>query len=758
VEKEKPLAMAPAQVALHDLQQTIKSNIGAVVAAAIVLVILVVLGVTAKGLQAPSTLLDRRIDAEVVKATQRLNSYEPGGQQLMARADAATSQPETGFPSEDQWPAGLKSLQDRISASENDLQPLRSEFNRLAGGRPKAPQSMDNYAALKQELDKNLKLISEALTIVQKAVDMSEGSAENTVSGRSHPVATHLEAVLIYHQADLLRRQAAMERDEAVAARARFEEIRGRWQLAQSQITAIEAVITGQGIAPTTGPAATSTTGPARAEAAPKRSAATPAKRPAAGGGLGAMDRLSGLLFGAKSKKGEPPATEPSEPPATEKAEEPAPAPAPEEPPPPPVITEKPPTPEQRLKDLGAEREKVLADIAAAEADVARLAGHKATLEQALAAARKAAKDAQLRMMQLKEKGVDPVEPGAMERFMAEYRKASNEYRAGIREAAILEKGGVRNAKPDTEDERELLTAPLAAANPNEPMKPSEGLIAVRDELAGAEARLAASKEWLASVDTQVQGVHRRQAMEAARLASLHKTQAGLKEEATKALRTAEAAAAKADDTALKAVDLLTTQGKRAAQNAQTAASGRIRQARDEQVPGKENARLDLITKSGFLVGYAETLEGDLALMTAYIQAERAADLQAQEQILDHARGMGIALDQQGRPGYVYQPDTAAKEAGELKKQAIAAADEAGKVYYKADAELKNLWVVQANAAAVHHLLAVLKTGPDAEKDCNLAIQIYEQALQDRKDRPEAVQFRLALEGLNQLQQTLAKQ
>lgn len=751
MENEKPLAMAPAQVALRDLQQTIKSNLGAVVAAAIVLVVLIVLALTARSLQSPKALLDQRIDAEVAQATRMLNTYEPGGQQLIARAGAVASQPEAGFPSEDQWPADLKSLQDRISASESELLPLRNELGRLTGGGAKAPPSMGNYAALKAELDKNLNLIGEALAIVQKAVNMSEDSSEGPVTGRSHPVATHLEAVLIYHEADLLRRQAAMQRDEAIAARARFEEIRGRWQLAQSQIAAIEAVITGTEVSPTTRPA--------RVDVAPEKSApAAPAKRRAAGGKPGPLDKLTGLLFGGKGEKAQPPAPEPAEPAEPPVAEQPGePASTPEEPPAP-VIVEKPPTPQEWLKKLGTEREGVLADIAAAEADVSRLRDHKATLEQALASAEKAAKDAQLRMMQLKEKGVDPVEPGAMERFMTDYRKASDDYRVGIREAAILEKGGIRNARPDTEDEQELLTAPLVAANPNEPMAPSKGLLAIRDELAAAEARLAACNQWLASVDTQIQGVHRRQKTEAARLDSLRKAQAELKEEATKALRAAEAAAANADATALKAVDLLSTQGKQAAQNARTAARGQIQQAQSEQVPGKENARLELINKSGFLVGYAQTLEGDLALMTAYIQAERAADLQAQAQTLSHAQGMGIGLDQQAQPAYVYQPAAASKEAEDLKKQAIVVADEARKVYSEADDALKNLWLVHANVAAVHHLLAALKTGQEAEDECKLAIQIYEQALQDRQERPEAGQFRLALEGLNQLQQTLAKQ
>jgi hypothetical protein len=747
VEKEKPLAMAPAQVALNNLSKSIKSNLSAVAVALLAVVILAASYFTAERMQSPQATLNRQIDVEVEKAKRMLNSYEPGGQLLVAAIDTAnalTTQPSSEFPAEDRWPASLKTLQERLEASSTDIEPLRSEFRRLSGEESSKVSAPANYEQLKAKLDANLKLIREALTIVQGAVRMSSEEAD----GKSHPVATRLEAVLIYHQADLLRREAAMERDEATAARRRFDAIRSRWQTLQAEIVAIEAVAKGGVIGPASQPAGLAeAVAPSSPSTQPVAEAPTaePAKQ-AAPAKPGVLHWVVGMARGKKAAKSAPtgvaevPAAVESAPRPTVPAEIPPSAPT--------IVTLA--TPEERTAKLKSERENAVAAIAAAEADVARLREHKVTLERALAAAQKTARETQVRMMQLDEKGVDPVEPGAMDRFMSEYQKASQEYRAAIREAALLEKGGIRNARPGTQDDQEVLKAPLVAADSKQPMKPTEGLIAVSKELKAAEDQLEASKGWQTSVDAQIAAVARDQKAGSAKLASLRTAQSSLKEEAGKAIAKASAASAKADELALQAVKLLTGPGKQAAQNARTAASTQINDAKEkQQALTAENPRLTEIAKTGFLVGYAQSLEADLSLMAAYIQGERAADLQLQAQVLRIAEAMGIPADaKKPEPAYVYQPAAALAEADKARGEAITMARNAYELYRKSGSSLKNLWVLNANAGAVCELLSILQTGKEAKQSRDLAIQIYQQALQERKDRPEAEQYRVALEGL----------
>jgi hypothetical protein len=450
---------------------------------------------------------------------------------------------------------------------------------------------------------------------------------------------------------------------------------------------------------------------------------------------------LSGKKGGGAAPE-EPPAPEPAKTVVEGQPKEP-----PAEPPKPPrpTVVVKPPTPEERLSDLKAQKDKAVADIAAAEADATGLRGQVSTLEKAFAVAKKAADDSHLRMVQMEEKGVDPVEPGAMERFTAEYRKASQEYRTALSEVAILEKGGIRNARPGTEDEQELLKAPLVAVDPKQPMKPSEGLISLRPQLAAAEDRLAACKDVLKSVEVQIAAVERRRQGDKARLDRLQESLGLLQKAAAESVEKAAAATAEADKRAMEAIELLTTQGKRAGQSAVTAARDQIRDANRKKVPGKENPRLETISKGGSLVGHAQTLEADLALLAAYIQAERASDLERHSAVLRQAEAMGITLPQPAEPEYAFKSAAAAEEAAKAKTEAIAEAKAAYESYREAGSSLNNLWVLNANAAAVCHLLSILQTGEEARKSRDMAIQIYQQAIQDRRD---AERFRRAVDSL----------
>lgn len=746
--------MAPAQVALHNLGDLVKSNLAAVVAAAIVVVVLAILYFTTEGLQSPEAKLNSQIDVEIEKAKRMLADYNPVGQRVIAVIDTAqvsSTQPMAESVSEDQWPASLKTLQERLDSMVGEVEPLNVRFRAWSGQSSTAGHAA-SYSELKEQLEKNLAQVSEALGIVRAAVDMSAKAGDRTISGRDHPVATRLEAVLIYHQADLLNRKAAVRRDDAVAAREQFERVRGQWQMLQSQIAAIEAVAHGEAVS---APAATDA--PAASQAEPAKATAKPPQKTVAAGKPGVVSRLSGLLFGKRqpdATPAEPPTPEPAPSDADRETKEPI-VESPE--PPAPTVVVKPPTPQQRLSELAVQREQAVTQIAAAEADVARLQDHVAALEQALASAKQAARDAQSRMIQLEEKGIDPTEPDAIERFTNDYQKASNQYRSALREAGLIENGGIRNARPDTEDEREFLKAPLVSVDPAQPMKPTEGLISVRKRLEAAEAQLDATKNLLASIDTQVAAVQRRQSADSDRLASLQNRQAALKELAAKAVRDAAAATAEADKLAKDAIELLNGEGRQAAQNARTAADNQIRDARSKQQPGVENPRLETIAKSGILVGSAQTLEGDIALLTAYVQAARVSDLLSHAQVLRHAEVMGVSPESQEDAAHAYKSDAASEEAEKAREEGIAVAREAYNSYREASTALDNLWVLNANAAAVCYLLSSLQTGDEADKSLDLAIQIYNQALQGRSDRKDIGDYRRALDGLSRLQQARTK-
>lgn len=754
MQDDKPLAMAPAQVALHNVGHLIKSNLAAVVAAAIVVVVLAILYFTTESLQTPEAKLNSQIEVEVEKAKRMLANYNPVGERVTTVIDtalASSTQPMAEPIPEDQWPASLKSLQERLDSVAGQVEPLNVRY-RTWSGESSVPGPAASYAELKEQLEKNLAQVGEALKIIRGAVNMSVQAGDRTISGRDHPVATRLEAVLIYHQADLLRQKAAARRDDAVASRADFERARGQWQMLQSQIAAIEALAHGEAVS---APAATDAPAPPQSE--PAKATAEPPKKTVATGKPGIVSRLTGLLLG-KKKPGtapvEPTSPEPSPTVAAGKTKKPI-----VERPEPlaPTVVVRPPTPQQRLSELAAQRAQAVSEIAAAEADVARLRDHVSALEQALAGAKQAARDAQLRMMQLEEQGVDPTDPEAIERFTSAYQEASTEYRKAVRDAALLENGGIRNARPDSQDEREYLNAPLVSADPAQPMEPTEGLISVRKRLEAAEKQHEAAKNKLATIDIQVAAVQRRQSDDSARLTTLKQRQVALKEQAAKAIKDAAVATAEADKLARDAIELLGGDGRQAAQNVRRAAENQIREARNKQQPGVENPRLEIITKSGMLVGSAQTLEGDIALLTAYVQAARVSDLLAHAQALSHAEAMGVAPQPQEDAAFACKSAAAAEEAEKSREQAIAVAREAYNSYREASAALDNLWVLNANAAAVCYLLSSLQTGEEADKSRDLAIRIYEQALQGRSDRKDIAEYRRALDGLNRLQQAQAR-
>ena len=92
--------------------------------------------------------------------------------------------------------------------------------------------------------------------------------------------------------------------------------------------------------------------------------------------------------------------------------------------------------------------------------------------------------------------------------------------------------------------------------------------------------------------------------------------------------------------------------------------------------------------------------------------------------------------------------DEAVKSRDEAMKKAMAALE----VFQdqRTQTDMKQLWTIQAQIAAIEYLLANLTTSPDSEKHLKNAKNAYNLATRDRKDRPEVQPLRAIYENLPQ--------
>jgi len=679
---------------------------------------------TARKLESPQVSLNREIDELVEQAQRMLDAYEPAGERLLASMAVAT-QPVEPLP-EDQWHKHLdyEAFKSRMQSQDQRLRTQMREFVRLAG-EPRPPGGTDILAfpQLKHDLEANQALIDDALATVQKAVAMKREGGGTTVKGTSHPAATQLEAILFYHKADILRRRAALHRATADATRARVRRIRNSWRELGVSLRALERD------RPAGLPAEENALEPAAAS-------------PAAGGQAqpqGVLGHLARLLFGRK-KAGALGA--PDETPAII---EPA---APEEPPPPEVVeipdpwwliepgADQPSTLKGRLTALELKREKVESQIEQARADVATWTTKRSKLEQKHAAAWAAAREADRKMAALKESELDSTDPGALDRFTAEYQAASKAYREAWREASALADGPARHDGVDAGD-ADRGEGPLMTPQEKGPRR---GLIAAaRGELRIAKARLRTLQGVLSTIDAQIKGVRKRQQDVAKQYQSLQAARKALQDDTIQTARAAMAAVLEADRREIEAIGLLAGQGpaKQAAENAVSAA-GKRRRAGD------------------FVKGHAQTINADLTYLHAQVLAQRADNLARHHGMLGELAEMGIpgaACLPEGAstktvPAYLFDYRRAGNEARGARDHAIKEAEAALTLYEQAEGDLNRLWVVRANQAAVEYLLANLNSGPQADEHRTEAIKKYRESIQDRPDLPEAELYKTVIRGL----------
>jgi len=109
----------------------------------------------------------------------------------------------------------------------------------------------------------------------------------------------------------------------------------------------------------------------------------------------------------------------------------------------------------------------------------------------------------------------------------------------------------------------------------------------------------------------------------------------------------------------------------------------------------------------------------------------------------------GVAAD--AVPAAATSADAAGKAVTEAKQKAAEAGKQALEHYQEAAGQMKDLWAMHANIAAVHNLLADLpRLEGDTEDHLTLARQTYARAIQGREQRPEYAAYRRIMEKLKE--------
>lgn len=770
----------------------------------VIVIVLVFVGLFGAGyigaslFESPQAAFDRKVGEKVEEAQRLLARYEAGAPQLLAAlqtlpepapetaaaqpaGDAAATQPDAAANPDVDAPAP-EPAPDAGSASVVDTQALenrRSELGRQLtqmGGNPsKAAGGAGSVEDLQQRLQANAELLNRALQAIREAINTTDES-DSGLRGSGNPSATRLETILLYHQADLLRRRATVHRAVADAERHRLAEVVANWHAANNLVRSLEREVAGMQGETIGGGAA------APADAAPAQPAQPAARAPAAAqpprprrSGRGRISQMFRAIGGgaAPAPDAEPPA--PDEP-APAPAVEPQPQPVEQPPAARAAITiEKVPSLDERIAALEAQGKQADSEIAAARKDVEQLTAAIDKLQAGLKGAQSKAQEAERRMMQLEDAGIDASDPKALDRFINQYRNASRTFRESSREAAALEGGVVRNARPDAQEENEVLTAPLVAQDGE--MKPEVGVVSLQADLRAAQALVEMRTQLRALVDQQIKELTARREGVTARLAKARAWRDGLVKEATQRLAGAIASAVAAEKLEQEAIDLLTGPAQQAAQRAQQAAESRVSEV---QTFYRQNSPTTPAPQVTFLPGHARALAGDLNHELALIYAQRYNGLTRHERALASAAQMGIdpaallpkqdettpraqpagestdengenAADEAPRPAGTptTQPQGIVQAATEARDQAIKAAEAALKDYSEADEQLKQLWVLHTQMGAVQYMLATLVSDPaQAEKHRQAALREYQLATRDRADRIEAQAYRPIIDSL----------
>ncbi len=688
-----------------------KSYLPIIVAVLVVLAALAASFVTARQLQPASARLTAEIDKDVAEASAMLAAYSP-------------------------------------------LDEVAARSIQIPGTQPAEPVD----PAYIEQLESRKSLIAQALEKISAAVNKRDDSGEQPVSGESHAAATRLETILIIAQADLFRREAAWHRREADTARTLLTDLMSHWKSVRTAETSLARdlradVPDAAGLQPETQPAAHAAPHPAAPQA--KKPAAPQARKPSRGG---AISKLFQSLGGGRSTGPQIPQEPPAQPQPAPRLEE-APAVAEAEPTQPvapaAIVFEKLPTIAERIAQLKKQREAVIAETKQAEPQIQKLTDEVKTLSERLAEAQAKASEARRELMAMEEKGIDAADPQSLPEFTKRYEGLAKIFRESDREASILEFGGIRNARPATDDEEQVLAAPLAPAQPGAEMVPQRGLLALKQDLATLTGLAETRQQVIKQIDEQIARLEAQQTDVQKRVEKLTASELELAKRAAEALRRAIAECIQADKLEREALELLESRGLQAAQQAARAAGDMVR---DSQSFYQQHAP-EAVPGMAFLSGHARTLEGDVQFEIAMIQAQRARDITRHQRSLVAARRMGAdpatllpeGVTAEAAPAWTIQADAASKTAEEARAAAEKAGEAALDVYTAADNDLNRLWVLHTNIGAVHHFLSLVTTDPAKAQDHrDKARKQYEISIQDRRDRREAEEYRRIIEGLSQ--------
>ena len=721
------------------MESPVKSHINLIVVAGVVVVGLAVFVFTAYPLESAQTRLDRHIDEQVDIAQRIMLAYRPVTTHLTRLMGPAATQPVELAP--DQWQSTVNKARQEGPGSEqmrqlgSQIQAVNDRAGRLEGepvNPPQVPPSAQAYRQLQNDLKSNDQMLDEALRIVQEAINLNEGE----FTGSDHPAATRLEAVLCYHRADQFRREAALYHSDAEEAQARFVRDVTLWDRIAADIASTERELAGTPAAgATSAPAAT--TGPAAA------AKAAPASEPSVAS-ASAPTASEPALAESKSAGTEAPSEQAAAEPATT------------------TQSALPPI-DERIARLEARKAEVTAAIEAAQAQARQLTEAIDKLEQRIAATSQQAADAEQQMLKLQQAGVDPADPQGLKKFTEAYEKASAANRAAYREMTILKQGAVRNARVDTSDEDEVLTKPLVASQPGGQMSTERGLVALRSDLKATEAliegKLDGQDEGLKvlakEIGRQIAELTTRKKELTDRVSALRTVHAEVAKQIARSARTAIAATIEALRLEKQGLDMAQTRGLQAAKRAKKAIEKRIEDARARGTA--ENSPQAMLAGDKIGPGHAIAMTGDLELVAAQILAQQTGALELHAQLLSELHKLGMTIDAnllpagvtpESAPPAAVRPDAAQTAADKTRTAALEAGKGALEAYNQADAPLQQLWVLHANMATVHHLMANLSAGKEAIEHASAARIEYLRAIKGRDERPETPTLQQAIASL----------
>jgi archaellum component FlaC len=712
--------------------------------AAVVILLGATLLITPK-LQPPQNRLNQQIDDKVEMAKRMLAGYKPTGMQMSMQLTATATQPEN-IPL-DQWQQNLNYVKQE-SPFADPLQKMQREMNRLDqmiskldnDTQPPAPpaNAREGYIQLNQQLQDNQKSIADALNIVRQAVKMNVQTKEQTISGSTHPVATRMEAILSHTQANLLRRRAALYHALADQDRARFVRVLSAWRHTNSNVRSLESNL----ISTPAGPIEPQTK--QDAENKTKSKAKTKSKSLF-------TKTIRKLLKKNTGQETLPKTNTQPEPDVKEQPVQPS-----------NIPHEKLPNLQERIDSLKTKRKKVVADIGDAKTNVDKLSKIIENLEKQIAKAKAQANQAEKQMMALSSAGIDPADPNSLDRFIAEYNAAAKSNRDAAREANILEKGSVRNAHTDRDNQNKKPSDKLVPIDPNKKITHVRGLVAFQSDLRINQGMIETNTALLSELDKQIEELSTRQEEIKKRLNTIKTSRRELRKKAETLLKSAIAAVVRADILETEALQLAGVDGMQAAVRAQEAAKKRSNEARTNQDPEKMDEPLDMITKDRFTVGHVQTLQADLQHIVALINAQRVTGLKHHQWMLERTERMGIKIGQDLLPEdltpdnitkAIIQSNQAAQAVKQAQDLALQAAEKALEMYNLADDDLKQLWVLHTNIASVHYLMAGLTSGEQAKKHREFALREYQRSIQNRTDQPEAKMYKHIIDGLTKAQQ-----